>query len=137
MASPKRKKRGKVLMALGLLSAAAAGVAAFMKRSAPKDDPWATPLEDPYVAPSTGRHSSLDPMDADLEGDTTGATLTSADGSSSQPKATETKAAQAKGSEAKATATKGNETKDAPGSGEAGSESVTTPSDTSDKGEGP
>jgi hypothetical protein len=49
-----------VMLTLGLLSAAGAGVAAFMKKSAPKDDPWATPLEDPYVAPSTGRHSKLE-----------------------------------------------------------------------------
>ena len=56
-ATPKRKKKGRVLMILGLLTAAAAGVAAFMKNSAPKDDPWATPLSDPYVPPSAGRHS--------------------------------------------------------------------------------
>lgn len=78
VASPKRKKRGRVLMTLGLFGAAAAGAAAFMKKSAPIDDPWATPLADPYVAPSTGRHSSVDPlasadraapMDAADEGD--------------------------------------------------------------------
>lgn len=62
VASPKHKKRGRVLMTLGLFGAAAAGAAAFMKKSAPKDDPWATPLADPYVAPSTGRHSSVDPL---------------------------------------------------------------------------
>jgi hypothetical protein len=58
VASPKHKKKGRVLMALGLLAAAGAGVAAFMKKSAPKDDPWTTPLADPYVAPSNGRHST-------------------------------------------------------------------------------
>ena len=58
-ASPKRKKKGKVLMILGLLTAAGAGVVAFMKNSAPKDDPWATPLSDPYVPPATGRHSGI------------------------------------------------------------------------------
>ena len=62
-ATPKRKKKGRVLLILGLFAAAAAGVAAFMKKSAPKDDPWATPLADPYVAPSTGRHSSVAPTD--------------------------------------------------------------------------
>lgn len=59
VASPKRNKKCRVLMALGLLGAAAAGAAAFMKRSAPKDDPWATPLADPYVAPSPGRHTGV------------------------------------------------------------------------------
>jgi len=60
VASPRRKKKGRVLLALGLLGAAAAGAAAFMKRSgAPKDDPWATPLADPYVAPSPGRHTGV------------------------------------------------------------------------------
>ncbi len=62
-ATPKRKKKGRLLLILGLLGAAAAGVATFMKKSAPKDDPWATPLADPYVAPSTGRHSSVAPVD--------------------------------------------------------------------------
>jgi hypothetical protein len=57
VASPKHKKKCRVLLGLGLLGAAAAGAAAFMKRSAPKDDPWATPLADPYVAPSSARHS--------------------------------------------------------------------------------
>jgi hypothetical protein len=57
VASPKHKKKCRgVLLGLGLLGGAAAGAAAFMKRSAPKDDPWATPLADPYVAPSA-RHS--------------------------------------------------------------------------------
>jgi len=62
-ASPKGKKKGRVLMILGLFAAAAAGAAAFMKKSAPKDDPWATPIGDPYVAPSSGRHSSVTPVD--------------------------------------------------------------------------
>src|SRR5450759_5110586 len=62
VAVPKRKKCRRVLMALGLIGAAGAAAAAFMKKSAPKDDPWATPLADPYVAPPTGRHSSLDPL---------------------------------------------------------------------------
>ncbi len=62
VARPKRKKRGRVLMILGALGAAGAAAAAFMRKSAPKDDPWSTPLEDRYVAPTTGRHSSLDPV---------------------------------------------------------------------------
>ena len=62
VASPKRKKKGRVLLILGLFGAAAAGAMAFMKKSAPKDDPWATPVADPYVAPSTGRHSSVAPV---------------------------------------------------------------------------
>ena len=52
-----------MLLILGFLAAAAAGAAAFMKKSAPKDDPWATPVGDPYVAPSTGRHSGVAPVD--------------------------------------------------------------------------
>jgi hypothetical protein len=60
VAAPKRKKRGRVLMTLGLLGAAAAAVTSFLKKSAPKDDPWATPLTDPYIAPSNGRHSGLE-----------------------------------------------------------------------------
>ena len=63
VAAPKRKKRGRVLMTLGLLGAAAAAVTSFLKRSAPKDDPWATPLTDPYVTPSNGRHSGLESPD--------------------------------------------------------------------------
>lgn len=62
VAKPKRKKRGKVMLTLSLLGAAAAGVVAFVKKSAPKDDPWATPLEDSYVAPSNGRHSKVEPL---------------------------------------------------------------------------
>ena len=62
VAAPKRKKRGRVLMTLGLLGAAGAAVSAFLKKSAPKDDPWSTPLEDPYLATPTGRHSGLDPV---------------------------------------------------------------------------
>lgn len=60
VAKPKGKKKGRVLMTLGLLGAAGAAVTTFMKKSAPKDDPWATPLTDPYVAPSNGRHAKLE-----------------------------------------------------------------------------
>ncbi|MHB8185808.1 MAG: hypothetical protein ACYDDU_06910 [Dermatophilaceae bacterium] len=63
VASPKRKKRGRVLMTLGLIGAAGAAATAFLKKSAPKDDPWATPLTDPYTAASNGRHSKLDSLD--------------------------------------------------------------------------
>jgi hypothetical protein len=35
-----------------------------MKRSAPKDDPWTTPLADPGVATSNGRHSATSQADA-------------------------------------------------------------------------
>jgi len=63
VATPKRKKKkGKVMLTLSLLGAAAAGAAAFLKKSAPKDDPWATPLEDSYIAPSNGRHSKVEPL---------------------------------------------------------------------------
>ncbi|NMM23604.1 MAG: hypothetical protein HHJ11_08920 [Phycicoccus sp.] len=64
VAKPKRNKRGRVLMTLGVLGAAGAAVTSFLKKSAPKDDPWATPLTDPYIAPSSGRHSGLDSPDA-------------------------------------------------------------------------
>jgi len=57
-------------MTLGLLGAAAAAVTSFLKKSAPKDDPWATPLTDPYIAPSNGRHSGLDSPDANQTGST-------------------------------------------------------------------
>ncbi len=62
VATPKRKKKGKVMLTLSLIGAAAAGAAAFVKKSAPKDDPWATPLEDSYIAPSNGRHSKVEPL---------------------------------------------------------------------------
>ncbi|MGZ4687819.1 hypothetical protein [Oryzihumus sp.] len=65
MARPKRRGR-KLLLLLGLGGAAAAGFAAF-KRSAPKDDPWATPLQDPYIAPSAGRTSTTTPPAATTE----------------------------------------------------------------------
>jgi len=57
VASPKGKKR-RVLVALGLLAGAAAAATAVMRKSAPKDDPWTTPLADSYVASSNGRHSA-------------------------------------------------------------------------------
>ena len=31
---------------------------AVFKKSAPREDPWATPLDDPYTAPTTGRDST-------------------------------------------------------------------------------
>jgi len=65
VAKPKHKKKRRILLVLGFLGAAAAAAAAFMRKSAPKDDPWATPLADPYVAPSTGRRRS----DAGADGD--------------------------------------------------------------------
>jgi hypothetical protein len=62
VASTKRKRKGLVLVALGMLGGTAAAAVAFMRKSAPKDDPWTTPLADTYVAPSNGQHSnSADP----------------------------------------------------------------------------
>ena len=52
------RRKGKVLLTLGLLAAAAAAAAVVFKKSAPRDDPWATPLEDPYTAPGAGRDST-------------------------------------------------------------------------------
>lgn len=66
VASPKGKK-GRVFVVLGLLTASAAAVVAFMKKSAPKDDPWTTPLADPYVAPSNGQHSHVTPVEDVVE----------------------------------------------------------------------
>lgn len=61
VASPKRSVMGRmsrVMMAFALLGAIAAGVTTFLKRSAPKDDPWTTPLADPYVSAPNGRHAA-------------------------------------------------------------------------------
>src|SRR5664280_1692442 len=55
-----RKKR--VLLILGLLGAAGAAAMTLMKKSAPKDDPWTTPLADPYGAAPNGRHSRSSPV---------------------------------------------------------------------------
>jgi len=62
VAKPKGKKR-RVLLALGLIGAAGGAAMAVMKRSAPKDDPWTTPLADPGVATSNGRHSATARVD--------------------------------------------------------------------------
>jgi hypothetical protein len=51
-----RKKR--VLLILGLLAGGAAAAMAVMKKSAPKDDPWTTPLADRYDETPSGRHSA-------------------------------------------------------------------------------
>lgn len=66
-ATPKRNKKGLVLLILGLLAAAAAGAAVFMKKSAPKDDPWATPVSDLHVSPAAGRHSMVEPVEKATE----------------------------------------------------------------------
>jgi len=63
VASRKGKKKGRVLLALGLVAATGAAAMAFMKKSAPKDDPWTTPLADPYVELSNGRHSDAARVD--------------------------------------------------------------------------
>jgi hypothetical protein len=57
VARPKGKKR-RILLALGVLTAAGGAAMAVMKNSAPKDDPWTTPLADQDVATSNGRHST-------------------------------------------------------------------------------
>ena len=63
VASPKCKKKSRVLLTLGLLTATAAAAVAFMRKSPPKDDPWTTPLADPSVAESNGRHSAAPRLD--------------------------------------------------------------------------
>ena len=63
----KHKRKRRALLALGLLAGAAAAAIAFLKKSAPKDDPWTTPLADPYAAPHTARHSDVTPVDAGVD----------------------------------------------------------------------
>lgn len=62
-AKRKEKRKKGIIGSLfsGLLTLAAAGaVIAYLRKrqSQPQDDPWARPLTDPYVAPTTGRASS-------------------------------------------------------------------------------
>ena len=45
-------KGGKLALVAGILAALGAAAAYFVKRSAPQDDPWAVPLQDPYVPPA-------------------------------------------------------------------------------------
>jgi hypothetical protein len=63
---------GKVGLIVGLVAIVGAAAAYFVKKSAPKEDPWATPLQDPYVAPAAGVDSTLatpeDATDAALLG---------------------------------------------------------------------
>jgi hypothetical protein len=61
-------KGGRVGLIVGLVAVLGAAAAYFAKRSAPKDDPWATPLEDPYVAPAVGVDSSLAATPEDAAG---------------------------------------------------------------------
>lgn len=64
VARPKGRKR-RVALALVLITAAGGAAAmAVMKKSAPKDDPWTTPLADRDVATSNGRHSQAARVDA-------------------------------------------------------------------------
>jgi hypothetical protein len=53
-----RKPKGRMLITLGILAAVAAVAAALVKRSAPREDPWATPIEDPYTASTAGQTST-------------------------------------------------------------------------------
>jgi hypothetical protein len=62
VASPKGRKR-RALLILGLLGGAAAAAMAVMRKSAPKDDPWTTPLADTYGTAPNGRHSASSPLD--------------------------------------------------------------------------
>ncbi|WP_313666917.1 hypothetical protein [Arsenicicoccus bolidensis] len=49
----RERKQGKLLVTLGLLATAAAVAAVVYKKTAPQDDPWATPLADPYTPASS------------------------------------------------------------------------------------
>jgi len=60
-AKPVKKKGGfaKVVVNLGVLTVIGALAAVVVQKlRAPKDDPWARPLTDPYVAPPKGRDAS-------------------------------------------------------------------------------
>lgn len=63
VASPKGGRKKQLLILLGLVGAAGAAVAAFMKQSAPKDDPWTTPLASDTVASPNGWGTSAPPVD--------------------------------------------------------------------------
>ena len=58
VATPRGGRKKKVLLGLGLIGAAGAAAMTVMKKSAPKDDPWTTPLADSYPNASNGRHSA-------------------------------------------------------------------------------
>lgn len=75
VASPKGRKR-RVLLTLGLLAAAAAAAMAVMKKSAPKDDPWTTPLADRQVPTPNGQHSTTSPVKEATDTTTTATTTT-------------------------------------------------------------
>lgn len=62
VAAPKGRMK-RLLLVLGALVAAGAAAFAFMKNSAPKDDPWTTPLADPYVPTANGLHSAAPVVD--------------------------------------------------------------------------
>ena len=63
VAAPKGRKKRKALLALGLIGGATAAAMVFTKKSAPKDDPWTTPLADPQGATPDGQHSAVSPVD--------------------------------------------------------------------------
>lgn len=50
---------GGMLAGAGMLAAAAAVAGYLARRSRDREDPWAQPLADPYIAPSTGRESTV------------------------------------------------------------------------------
>ena len=70
VAKPKRSLGvgGKVGLIVGLVAIVGAAAAYFVKKSAPKEDPWATPLQDPYVAPAVGVDSTLAATPGDAAG---------------------------------------------------------------------
>lgn len=71
VAKPRRRK-GKLLLLLGLLAAAGAAAAVFVKKTAPKDDPWAAPLSEPYLSPTDAAgvgegQGDVDAVSADVD----------------------------------------------------------------------
>ncbi len=62
-----------LLTTLGLLAVAGGLAWFFAKKDAERDDPWARPLADPYVPPTTGRDSSVTAGAAASSGTTAGA----------------------------------------------------------------
>lgn len=59
---------GKVGLIVAIVAALGAAAAYFVKKSAPKEDPWATPLQEPYVAPAAPVDASLAATPEDAAG---------------------------------------------------------------------
>jgi hypothetical protein len=85
VAQPKGKKKRKMLLALGVVAGAAAAAVSVMRKSAPKDDPWTTPLADPSLAASNGRHSATSQVDEAADAATSASEVIDALGETGAP----------------------------------------------------